>query len=608
MTTAGTPAVDSGVSLVATFRDAGVLGVADAQVAHRLVRLVGGVDATLELVVALTVRALRAGSVCVDLARLPDIPPDRDAPDDVDIAALPWPDPDSTVDALRTSPLVTPEPGTLAPLRMVRTGDGDVLLYLDKYHRQESRVREVLAARAADPPTVDETAVEEHLRRLFPESDGEGPDLQALAARAAATHRTTVLAGGPGTGKTHTIARIVALLEQIEGPGLRVGLCAPTGRAAAALQAAVSAQPDLALPPVRAVTINRLLGPLPGGRRFRHTAAHRLPYDVVIVDEASMVSLTMMFHLLDALRPATRLILVGDPDQLASVDAGAVLADLVHGVTGDPASSDDTRAPIGQSGAMVALRRRRRFGSTIGALADAVRAGDADEVIARVDAAAAAPDTPPIRLVSEKGPQSDDVLTATTAWVHSLTEAAQAGDAADALAALTAHRVLCAHRRGPAGVARWAALVTAAAGVDDNPSRPWFPGRPVLVTETDRRTGLFNGDAGVVVRIEGEVAVAFPGVDAHDPPRLIRPQGLRGVVSAYATTIHRSQGSQYRGVTVVIPPARSALLTRELLYTAITRATDDVTLVGEPGDLRAGVERAVLRASGLRSAATSTRA
>ena len=576
--------------LVRAFADAGVLGVADVQVARRLVRLVGGVAPSLELLVALTIRALRAGSVCVDLARLRDIPPDRDAPEGVEIADLPWPDADTLLGDLRSSPLAVAGPGGLAPLRVSRTGEGSVLVYLDKYARQESRVREVLAERAGDPPTVDDAVVDAVVARLFPDDGGDGPDLQASAARAAATHRTTVLAGGPGTGKTHTVARIVALLEEVEGPGLRVGLCAPTGRAAAALQAAVSGQSDLRLPPVRAVTINRLLGPLPGGRRFRHSAAHRLPYDVVIVDEASMVSLTMMFRLLDALRPTTRLVLVGDPDQLASVDAGAVLADLVHSV-----GSGDT----GSSGAVVSLRRRRRFGGAIGALADAVRAGDADAVVDRL--ADRDTDTGDVRLVAATGAEFDDVLATTTRWVRAMTAAAQVGDATGALAALGGHRVLCAHRRGPAGVAHWQTVVTCAADLEDHPARPWYAGRPVLLTETDRRAGLYNGDTGVVVLVDGEPMVAFPGVDPGEEPRLVRPRTLRGVVSAYATTIHRSQGSQYGAVTVVIPPGRSALLTRELLYTAITRATDAVTLVGTADDLRAGVERKVLRASGLRT-------
>ncbi|GAA1905843.1 exodeoxyribonuclease V subunit alpha [Williamsia serinedens] len=588
-TVRSSPATDD---LVATFADAGVIGVADVQVARRLVRLVGGVAAPVELLVALTVRALRAGSVCVDVARLRDIPPDRDAPDGVDVADLPWPDPAPLVEALRSSPVTNAGPGGLAPLRLVRTADDAVLVYLDKYFRQEARVREVLAARAADPPTVDQSAVDAAVRALFPDDGADEPDLQALGARTAATHRTTVLAGGPGTGKTHTVARIIALLEGIDGPGLRVGLCAPTGRAAAALQAAVSGQADLRLPPVRAVTINRLLGPLPDGRRFRHSAAHRLPHDVVIVDEASMVSLTMMFRLLDAVRPSARLILVGDPDQLASVDAGAVLADLVHSV-----GSGDT----GTSGAVVSLRRRRRFGGRIGALADAVRDGDADAVVEQLaegrDGAAEAE----VRLVTESDAGTAGVLAATTRWVRAMTAAAHVGDAVGALAALDSHRVLCAHRRGPAGVAPWQSVVARAAGVDDNPARPWYAGRPVLLTETDRRAGLHNGDTGVVVTVDGEPMVAFPGVGPGDGPRLVRPRTLRGVVSAYATTIHRSQGSQYGAVTVVIPPGRSALLTRELLYTAITRAVDSVTLVGAADDLRAGVARKVLRASGLRT-------
>ncbi|GGF43652.1 exodeoxyribonuclease V subunit alpha [Williamsia phyllosphaerae] len=609
--------------VLADFNRAGVLGPADVHVAHRLVTIRRAeVDPDVVLAVALTVRAVRAGSVCIDLARLRDIPPDSDT--GTDPAELPWPDPLTLPGKVRASALATTSPDSpLQPLRVVTTDDGASLLYLDRYFLEEQRVRAILAERAAGEPAVDVARVAAELGALFPpDPDAPGPDRQRMAAAVAATRWTTVLAGGPGTGKTHTAARIIALLHALHGSGLRVGLCAPTGRAAASLQDAVAAQSaQIALPDAEAVTIHRLLGPRPGGgNRFRHHATNRLPHDVIIVDEASMVSLTLMYHLLEALRPTTRLVMIGDPDQLASVDAGAVLADLVHRshtgelagplaelVGTDTGPADTAAAPTDidatvaaperseMADGVVRLRRRRRFGARIGRLADAVRAGDADEALSILDAGM--PD-----LTLEPAEEAHIARGEVAAWVQAMAAAADRGDAEAALAALGGHRVLCAHREGPAGVRQWAQRVTAWGSGGGAPfadaERPWYPGRPLLLTETDHRARLFNGDTGIVVADDDRLMAAFGrGSDL----RLVHPGRLRGVASAYAMTIHRSQGSQYRAVAVVIPPADSALLSRELLYTAITRATDSVRLIGTAEGLRAGVERKVLRASGLRS-------
>ncbi len=613
----------SAEGILADFNRAGVLGAADVHVARRLVSVRRAeVDPDVVLAVALTVRAVRAGSVCTDLAQLRDIPLDSDT--GADLADLAWPDPATLPQKIRTSALALSTPECpLQPLRIVTTGDGASLLYLDRYFQEECRVRAILAERAVSEPAVETTRVAAELDTLFArDPEASGPDRQRMAAAVAATRWTTVLAGGPGTGKTHTAARIIALLHALHGPGLRVGLCAPTGRAAASLHEAVAAQSQkIDLPDdVEAVTIHRLLGPLPGGgNRFRHHGANRLPYDVIIVDEASMVSLTLMYHLLDALRPDTRLVMIGDPDQLASVEAGAVLADLVHrshtaelagslaelvgtvGYDGQTSADDEAVAVAvaderaGMADGVVRLRRRRRFGARIGRLADAVRAGDADEALSILDGGA--PD-----LTLEPVHDAPVVRREVAQWVQDMATAAQRGDASAALTALGGHRVLCAHREGPAGVRVWALRVVAwardGAGTVSEADRLWYPGRPVLLTETDHRANLFNGDTGVVVADDDRLMAVF---GRHTDPRRVHPGRLRGVTSAYAMTIHRSQGSQYRAVAVVIPPADSALLSRELLYTAITRATDSVRLIGTAEGLRAGIERKVLRASGLRS-------
>ncbi|WP_345001535.1 AAA family ATPase, partial [Tsukamurella soli] len=389
--------------LLEPFADAGVLAPADVHVARTLGRLGGEPDERVLLAAALATRAVRLGSVCIELPDMRAVAVDGD--DAVDVDALPWPSDAEVLAALRRSPLVIGS--TAGPLRPLHLVD-DRLLYLDRYFRQEATVREILDRRAGPAPAVDATALAIGLARFFPDT---GPDRQRIAAAVAVTSMTSVIAGGPGTGKTHTVARILALLFAQHGPRLRVGLAAPTGRAAAQLQDAVAAQSEvLGLPhAIPAQTIHRMLGFRPGNRsRFRHDATDHLPYDVVIVDETSMVSLTIMCRLLEALRPDARLILVGDPNQLASVDAGAVLADLVSrtvmhrpnpvldGVLAaepDPGprlgdTSPPTERPLDDAeltaarGGVVELLRGRRFSGVLGELADAVRAGDADTVIA----------------------------------------------------------------------------------------------------------------------------------------------------------------------------------------------------------------------------------
>ncbi|MBT0568187.1 exodeoxyribonuclease V subunit alpha [Williamsia sp. CHRR-6] len=620
--------------LMARFNEAGIIGAPDVHVATRVAQLCGvAVDSDSLLAVALTVRAVRAGSVCVDLHRLRDIPPDVES--GVDPDDLPWPDPAALLDALRAGPLTRPSAdGGLAPVRLATSAEGAVLMYLDRYFRQEQRIRQILAERAAGRPDVDHAALLQSLAQVFSADDGtpedgttggetgagavdvvvERPDRQRAAAVVAALSWTSILAGGPGTGKTYTAARIIALLATLHGEGIRVALAAPTGRAAASMQAAVTAQAArLSLPPVSAVTLHRLLGSRGRSNAFRHNADRPLPFDVVIVDEASMVSLTLMRHLLDAMAPHSRLVLIGDPDQLASVDAGAVLADLVGRDGGVGAADDEVLEVIDtvpelagcdaaeraeMSRGVVRLRRRHRFGTTIGALADAVRDGDADTALALLHDA-----DPTVALVAPE--EITEVREDVVAWVAAMTDAAAVTDGGDALGALQAlrrHRVLCAHREGPAGVSVWGRTAVewaVGAGVlGGEANRPWYPGRPLLLTETDQRERLFNGDTGIVVGVGDRLVTAF---ERPGGAQRIAPGRLRGVTGAYAMTIHRSQGSQYHGVTVIVPPAESALLTRELLYTAITRATDRVRLVGTEAGVRAGIERKVLRASGLRT-------
>ncbi len=570
------------VGLLGAFNTAGVLTAADVHVATRLGELGGEADQAVLLAVALAVRGVRSGSVCVDLDLLRQqwtaLEP-----------TLPWPESVGWSTAVEQSPLV----GQGRPLRFEYG-----LLYLDRYRRQEEQVRRDLLARDSQPPpAIDRSALALGLDRLFPGTDAEQ---QRAAALAAATQWTTVLGGGPGTGKTTTVARLISLLMTQPGPPLRVAMAAPTGKAAARLQAAVQheattfqAQDRHDLPTLTASTLHRLLGWLPGrGTRFRHNRDNRLPFDLVVVDETSMVSLTMMARLLEAVRPDARLLLVGDPDQLASVEAGAVLADLVAGLT----ARDDSAAGPATTGAarrsVVLLRKTWRFGGDIADLAAAVRDGNADaaaEVLGRGGES--------VRLVPTDEPGiRRDVLDAATA----VRAAAIAGDARTALQRLDTHRLLCAHRSGPRGVQEWTRRIEDwLADVDQEVAEgEWYAGRPVLITANDYALGLFNGDTGVAVRdsVDG-LRVMFGGEREMTG---YAPRRLADVQTVHAMTVHRSQGSQFHGVTFVLPEVDSPLSTRELLYTALTRAEATVRLVGSEAEVRAAISRPAARASGLR--------
>jgi exodeoxyribonuclease V alpha subunit len=453
------------------------------------------------------------------------------------------------------------------------------------------------------PPRVDAERLDASVARLFP---GDGPDRQRLAAVVAAHRWVSILAGGPGTGKTTTVAKLLALLSDQAGGSLRIALAAPTAVAAARLGQAAPGLPG-------ASTLHRLLGHRPGSRtRFRHDAQNRLPFDVVVLDEASMVSLTMMARLVDALRPTCRLVLVGDPDQLASVEAGAVLGDLVQRAGPPAAVAPALRVPAvdladldGPERAaldrgVVRLSQVHRFSAEIQSLAEAVRTGDPDrvgEVLARAHPSIELVDVDPAdpAAASRLGSLQADVVAAGAA-VH---EAALAGDADRSLRELAGHRLLCAHREGPYGVARWsgaaegwlrAAVPGYAAG------GRWYVGRPLLVTSNDYQLRLFNGDTGVVVDVGGHPRAAFlrDGVVT-----LFAPGRLSDVQTVHAMSVHRSQGSQFHGVTLLLPPAGSPLLTRQLLYTGLTRAREHVRIVGTSEALAAAVRRPVVRASGL---------
>jgi exodeoxyribonuclease V alpha subunit len=360
---------------------------------------------------------------------------------------------------------------------------------------------------------------------------------------------------------------VALLLEQ--QPNALIALAAPTAVAAARL---TDAMREAGLADIEARTLHRLLGWRPGAHsRFRHDRGNRLPHDVVIVDETSMVSLSLMARLVEAVRGDSRLILVGDPDQLASIEAGAVLGDIV-------AASGD---------GVVTLDHVYRFGAGIERLAEAIRRGDGDATMAALEG---------VTWIAEPDDALERLRAMAMAAAREVRRAAELGDGPAAIEALGAFRLLCAHRCGPYGVSGWTGRIEGWLG---NEPGEWYVGRPLLVTENDYGLRLYNGDTGVVIATGDEQVTA-----AFERGREIvefSPTRLAAVDTVYAMTVHKSQGSQFDTAAVLLPEPTSPILTRELLYTAVTRAREQLVLVGGEEAIRAAVARPVARASGLRS-------
>ena len=407
----------------------------------------------------------------------------------------------------------------------------------------------------------------------------------------------SLVTGGPGTGKTHTVAQNLVRMVTLE-PRLRVALAAPTGKAAARLTesirqriqstgATAGANADVlrALMDLEASTLHRLLDYNGYGDVYRRHADNPLPFDLVIVDEASMVDVLMLDALLAALRPGARLMLVGDHHQLSSVEAGDVLGVLCRAAESAPDASTLRNA-------VTRLTTSHRFkdGEGIGALAAAILAGDVAEAwrLGHDDAASA------VRIVGHAA--TPDALLSSV--LKPLSRCRDAESIGDLLSALESFRLLAPEREGPRGVRglnraveRW--LARQGVAVHD----PWYHGRPVLVTANDYATRVFNGDIGVVWRTGANVSVHFRSVD--DSVRSIAPGRLPAVETAWAMTVHKSQGSEFDHVTVVLPNEESRVMSRELLYTAVTRARHSVTIVGSEAMLRSAIARRTERTSGL---------
>ncbi|MCX5869470.1 MAG: exodeoxyribonuclease V subunit alpha [Deltaproteobacteria bacterium] len=473
-------------------------------------------------------------------------------------------------------------------------------LYLQRYYRYELRLADQLKALARVQCRVPEYQTE--LDACFgkrPETDSE-TDWQRQAAEMALSRPLALISGGPGTGKTRTVARILGLLLLALGPDLRIALAAPTGKAAMRLRESISAS-LAALPfsasikekiPTTACTLHRLLGVRRNSSVFRHHHGNPLPWDVVVVDEASMVDLAMMSKLVDALKSGARLVLLGDKDQLASVESGAVLADCIQ------ALPDNT----------VTLHKSYRFNHEISAFARAVNRNDSTAAWSMLtNNTQEATTTRGLQLL--QGPLPDFIVARYLRYmekVAALPGNRQEDDIRPLFQCLNRFRVLCATRHGAGGVEILNRQVEQKLAAGNYPCQPggWYPGRPVIILNNDYGLNLFNGDIGICLpdppsqpAASGRFKVWFEHEDGS--LKGYQPYRLPECETVFAMTIHKSQGSEFTEVLVVLPASDSPLLTRELIYTAVTRARTRVLIAGDQAIFTAAVNRTISRSSGL---------
>ncbi|WP_321350317.1 exodeoxyribonuclease V subunit alpha [Halopseudomonas oceani] len=668
--------LDSSVALLQLLDDwlaNGWLRALDRAFAGFLLEQAAETSPAVLLAAALVSHQLGHGHVCLDLAATlaePDfalsLPPEGESLIDTPLpsAVLAGITLDSWRAALQASRVVDSQQPEQGRCPLVLVGQR---LYLRRYWQHERHVVSTLHQRLQHPLQVAGD-LPERLDTLFAGSQ-QNPDWQRIACALAARGRFSIITGGPGTGKTTTVVRLLALLQTpaVEaGKPLRIRLAAPTGKAAARLTESIGRQVG-ALPvddvvraaiPTEVSTLHRLLGSLPDSRHFRHHAGNPLALDVLVVDEASMIDLEMMANVLAALPPQARLVLLGDKDQLASVEAGAVLGDLcrradagcysaatldwLQQVSGQSLAEsglqpgDETTHLLEQQTAM--LRHSHRFGadSGIGELARAVNRCDATaarDLLQRGQFA----DIHSRRLQDLRDPEfaalvlgSEGGLPGYGAYLSTLQAQRPGADAmaddpcwqawaGDVLRAFDRFQLLCAVRRGEWGVEginqRVADLLSRRGLL--HADKLWYEGRPVLVTRNDYSLGLMNGDIGIALRIrepalhagqsETEaLRVAFPRNDGKGGIRFVLPSRLPEVETVFAMTVHKSQGSEFEHAVLVLPEARNPVLTKELVYTAITRASKHFSLLeSRPGVFEAAVQTPVRRISGLDLGATA---
>ena len=613
----------------------------DRHFARMMCSLEGREDPALFLAALAVSRYSRQGHICTDLAEWAGR----------EVAGIPSWEGRRTPDLARwreslAKSRVVGKPGAFAPLILDDAGR----LYLHRYWRYERDLAACLRRRLTaystggmpdlKPPVPSVPVLKAALERLFPERVPGAPDFQWMAALTAAVCPICIVSGSPGTGKTTAVAKMLALLLETAGPGnaVRIALAAPTGKAAGRLEQALNRSRD-SLPcpqwvrdaiPRGSATLHRLLGSSYRTSRVRYSRQRPLPADILVIDEASMVDLPLMARTLEALPERARLILLGDRDQLASVDAGAVLGDICNAGPMNTVS-EGMRAALGalateftpnprQGGqgeaigdGLVELKRNFRFRSDggIGLLSDAVRKGDSERALACLrsgsngDVRWRVPPVPaefPSALGAAVREGFRDYLSALRSN----------GDVDAILESLDRFRILCAVRQGPWGVEAVNLAVERilrSAGLPNAGGRR-YPGRPIMILRNDYTLGLFNGDTGVLMadpegegKTDRDLYAYFR--DDHGALKKIDPLRLPEHETVFATTVHKSQGSECERILFLMPDRDFPLLTRELIYTAVTRARKEVEVWAREEIFCAALSRKINRISGLADALRS---
>ncbi|MFA5627280.1 MAG: exodeoxyribonuclease V subunit alpha [Thiohalomonadaceae bacterium] len=567
----------------------------------------------LPLAAALLSHAVGSGNTCLDLKRIAKrhVLMREDGAGGIEVPSL-----EQLNHALASSTVVGAA-GELAPLIL----DEQDRLYLGRYWCYEQQVAEALRARAISlaPAEFDHVQLRKSLRRMFPATPAE-TDWQLVASAMAVLRQFVLISGGPGTGKTRTVTSILALLIELAADApLRIALTAPTGKAAARLSESIRlAKPNIACSdlvrqhiPEEASTLHRLLGIRPGRIETKYHAGNPLLLDLVVVDEASMIDLPLMARLLDALPAKSRLILLGDKDQLASVEAGSIFADI----SGRAAGNNYTAAFIEQLQAITAeelsltghgtefgnsvalLRKSYRFASEkgIGLLAIAINSGDSDSALALLAGACDG--------VGYQTIAADEIYAYLARHVvGKISRLFVAASPREAIEQFNEFRILCAVRNGPVGVEQINQAIENILRAEGKikSSAVNYPGRPIMVTRNDYGLGLFNGDTGIMwPDPESGGALRAWFILPDNSMKVVLPSRLPEHETAYAMTVHKSQGSEFDRVIVVLPNEISPILTRELLYTGVTRARYEVDIWASDDIIRQCIKTRVERMSGL---------
>lgn len=578
----------------------------------------GGSPELLRRIVTALGDAREQNHVCIDLARWIEEPGDEGD------------EPKPKLDALREQLLLTGVVGDAADANYTSGAhhaphplviDAKNRLYTLRHYLAERRIAQFIQKRLQREPATSPIKLRNTLKAvaLLPDPIPEQPDWQLGAVVAGAIGALTVLCGGPGTGKTTTVAKLLSALLH-DDPAMRIAIAAPTGKAAArlgeALQARAAEHPELsgAFAKLEPRTLHRLLGYLPFRDSFRFGRDKQLPYDLVVIDEVSMVDPAIFAALCDALPDDARLVLVGDKDQLAAVAAGQVLGDICHAAmpeqglgkqlsgfieqsTGMSVATQENAAPI--ANATVALWHNHRFGQQpgIGTFAQSMMQRRPKDAMTALMA-----DYDDLNWTE----CMDTAMASIEPHLVHLMEAASSNDPDRALEAITHARVLTAQRRGPAGAIAWNAKIEARLGeLGHHTLEPYYPGRPILITSNDQGSSVWNGDLGVCGRNQDGAPVVWLR-DPHGSARELNPGRLPSHETAWAMTVHKAQGSEFEHVLLMLPDREGPLNHASLIYTGVTRAKSCATVCANRELLTAGLASWPERHSGLADALRST--